>query len=89
MAKNPSSDKSQKQQYTLRSGLIKEYSGDRYNRQNEQRDRWLAEHQHHEAKEKVLGDISKFSYDPEDYVRLLVKEPFVEPSRAGFFLVAA
>ena len=84
MVKNTSSGELKKPEYSLRSGLAKEYSGDRYQRQNEQRDRWLAEHRHHEAVEKALADLGKFSYDPEDYVRLLVKEPFVEPLRKDF-----
>ena len=84
MARNPAPGEPQKQKYSLRSGLVKEYSEDRYFRQNDQRDRWLAEHQHHEAVEKSLADVSKFSYEPEDYVSYLVKEPFIEPARTDF-----
>lgn len=84
MTKKTSAGESKKQSYSLRSGLVKEYSEDRFHRQNEQRDRWFAEHQHHEAIEKALSGLSKFSYDPEDYVSLLVKEPFVEPPRTDF-----
>lgn len=84
MTKKSSSGEPKKQNYSLRSNLVKEYAEDRFHRQNEQRDRWLAEHQHQEAVEKALRDVSKFSYDPEDYVRLLVKEPFVEPPRIDF-----
>ena len=84
MARNPAPGEPQKQKYSLRSGLVKEYSEDRYFRQNDQRDRWMAEHQHHEAVEKSLADVSKFSYEPEDYVSYLVKEPFIEPARTDF-----
>jgi len=74
----------QKKPYSVRSGVVKEYAEDRYYRQNEQRDRWLLEHQHHEAIEKALSDVSKFTYEPEDYVSYLVKEPFIEPPRSDF-----
>lgn len=82
--KKASPGEPKRQPYSLRSGLVKEYAGERYQRQNEQRDRWLAEHRHHESIEKALSDVSKFSYDPEDYVSLLVKEPFAEPLRTDF-----
>ena len=84
MVKNAGSGSSSKEQFTIRSGVAKEYSGDRYYRQNEQRDRWLAEHKHNELVEKSLASVSKFSYDPVDYVRFLVKEPFKEPPRQEF-----
>jgi hypothetical protein len=73
-----------KKQYSLRSGLVKEYASERYYRQNAQLQRWQAEHQQHEAVEKALADVSKFSYEPENYVRFLVKEPFQEPPRQEF-----
>lgn len=73
-----------KEQYSLRSGLVKEYASERYYRQNAQLQRWQAEHQQHEAVEKALADVSKFSYEPENYVRFLVKEPFREPPRQEF-----
>ena len=79
-----SSRETKKEQYSLRSGLVKEYASERYYRQNVQVQRWLSEHQQHEAVEKALADVSKFSYDPEDYVRFLVKEPFREPPRLEF-----
>jgi len=75
---------SKKNQFSVRSGLVKEYAEDRYHRQNDQRDRWLAEHVHHEAAEKALADVGKFCYESEDYVKYLVKEPFVEPPREDF-----
>lgn len=80
----PPSDDSKGSAYTVRSGLLKEYAEDRYNKQMEQRDRWMAEHQHREAIEKGLRDVGKFVYDPVDYVRMLVREPFKEPSRSDF-----
>lgn len=73
-----------KEQYSLRSGLVKEYASERYYRQNAQLQRWQAEHQQHEAVEKALADVSKFSYEPENYIRFLVKEPFREPPRQEF-----
>ena len=84
MVKNASSGSSSKEQFTIHSGVAKEYGNDRYYRQNEQRDRWLAEHKHNEMIEKSLAHVSKFSYDPVDYVRFLVKEPFKEPPRQEF-----
>jgi len=84
MVKSTGSGSTTKEQYTMHSGVAKEYSSDRYYRQNEQRDRWLAEHQHNEMVEKSLAFVSKFSYDPVDYVRFLVKEPFREPPRQEF-----
>ncbi len=84
MVKSSGSGMPAKGQYTVHSGVAKEYAGDRYYRQNEQRDRWLAEHQHNESVEKALAYVSKFSYDPVDYVRFLVKEPFREPLRQEF-----
>ena len=84
MSQSDSSGEAKKEQYSLRSGLVKEYASERYYRQNVQMQRWLSEHQQHEALEKVLADVSKFSYDPEDYVRFLVKEPFREPPRIEF-----
>ena len=73
-----------KKKYAVHSGLIKEYAEDRYHRQNDQRARWQAEHQHHEAIEKALADVSKFSYEQETYLRNLVKESFREPVRSDF-----
>lgn len=73
-----------KDQFAIRSGVAKEYSGERYSRQQDQRERWLAEHQHNEAVEKAIAAVSRFSYDPEDYVPFLVKEPFREPPRKEF-----
>jgi hypothetical protein len=73
-----------KEEFALRSGVAKEYAGDRYARQYDQKERWLAEHQHNESVEKALASVSKFSYDPEDYVRFLVKAPFHEPARQEF-----
>ena len=84
MSKSVSSGEAKKEQYALRSGLVKEYASERYYRQNVQMQRWLSEHQQQEAVEKALADVSKFSYDPEDYVRFLVKEPFREPPRLEF-----
>lgn len=85
MTKNsPSGEPNQEPQYALRSGLVREYADDRYYRQNSQLQRWLAEHKKHEAIEKALTDVSKFSYESEDYVRFLVKEPFPEPVRLEF-----
>ena len=84
MVKSSGSGMPAKEQYTVHSGVAKEYAGDRYYRQNEQRDRWLAEHQHNESVEKALAYVSKFSYDPVDYVRFLVKEPFREPPRQEY-----
>ena len=79
-----SSRETKKEQYSLRSGLVKEYASERYYRQNVQIQRWLSEHQQQEAVENALADVSKISYDPEDYVRFLVKEPFREPPRLEF-----
>lgn len=73
-----------KEKFALRSGLSKEYSEERHSRQADQRERWQAEHLRHEAAEKKLSDVSKFSYDPEDYVKFLVKEPFREPARIDY-----
>ena len=84
LTKNALSGEMKRDQYSLRSGLVKEYSSDRYYRQNFQLQRWQAEHQQHEAVEKALADVSKFGYDPEDYVRFLVKEPFREPVRVEY-----
>ena len=84
LTKSSTSGETKREQYTLRSGLTKEYSSERYYRQNVQLQRWQSEHQQHEAVEKALADVSKFSYEPEDYVRFLVKEPFREPVRVEF-----
>lgn len=75
---------SKKSAYTVRSGLVKEYVEGRHNKQLEQRERWLAEHLHCEAIEKNLRDVGRFTYEPVDYVRQLVKEPFKEPPRTDF-----
>lgn len=84
MVKQADAGSSSKEQFTIHSGVAKEYSADRYYRQNEQRDRWLAEYKNNELVEKALAYVGKFSYDPVDYVRFLVKEPFKEPSRQEF-----
>lgn len=87
MSQNAVSEEKQeqpKEKFTVHSGLVKEYSEDRYHRQNDQRARWMAEHQHHEAMEKALADVSRFDYEPENYLRNLVKEPFREPMRSDF-----
>ena len=84
MSTGLASGEGKKEQYSLRSGLVKEYASERYYRQNAQLQRWQAEHQQHEAVEKALADVSKFSYEPENYVRFLVKEPFREPPRQEF-----
>lgn len=84
LSKNAVSGKSPEEQYSLHSGLVREYAEDRYHRQSDQRARWLAEHQHHEAMEKALADVSKFNYEPVNYPQQLVKEPFLEPERSDF-----
>ena len=62
MTKNALSGEMKRDQYSLRSGLVKEYSSDRYYRQNFQLQRWQAEHQQHEAVEKALArGLPKFS----------------------------
>ena len=84
LTKKAAIEEPKREQYALRSGLVKEYASDRYYRQNAQQQRWLAEHQRHEAVEKALADVSKLRYEREDYVRFLVKEPFKEPVRQEF-----
>lgn len=78
------SGEGKKEQFAIRSGVAKEYGGERYSRQQDQRERWLAEHQHNESVENALAAVSRFSYDPEDYVPFLVKEPFRDPPRKEF-----
>lgn len=84
MTRSTFSGDDKKEQFTLHSGVAKEYAGERYFRQSDQQERWRTEHQHNEFIEKALAYVSKFSYDPEDYIRFLVKEPFREPVRKEF-----
>jgi len=81
LTKNVLTGEMKRDQYSLRSGLVKEYAGERYYRQNVQLQRWQAEHQQHEAVEKALADVSKFGYDPEDYVHY-VNDP---PTELSYF----